>query len=305
MRREEVATSSQNLTAKCNNHTDCETVKPYFGIEEINNFVSTSETEGSGRRTDTGPRSPGARGAALAAPAPGELAGPGAVLILDTSTPKLGHLDSSIGRLFNRRNRKLWSRAIWGLKLPGRYYFLTLTTTPESPSLVKVWHNFQRWMKRYRPGVCWIYCFTNEGKGKGVLHMVLRLGMKQKRVDADELRAYWYSLTGATQMKIKRVPEVKKEDLALYLANQKNKRGMAKEMGYQSAVTRWRWSSGWLPKGFTREFGRAWVRLNGVPYGLKLKVLSDWLHNWHEHNGATWTPARLFYDSDHGWISDA
>jgi hypothetical protein len=38
MSREEVATSSQNLANKCNNHPAWEIVKPYFGIVGINNL---------------------------------------------------------------------------------------------------------------------------------------------------------------------------------------------------------------------------------------------------------------------------
>jgi hypothetical protein len=133
--------------------------------------------------------------------------------------------------------------------------------------------------------------------------MVLRLGMKQKRLDAKEVRAYWYSLTEKTvnYVKIKHVPESKKDDLALYLANQKNKRGMAKEMGYQSAVTRWRWSKGWLPKGFGRAFARGWARTGDIPFGLKLKVLSDFLMRYYK-DPETWIPGKMEKDLDEGWI---
>lgn len=236
--------------------------------------------------------------------------------MFNTSTPKLGHFETVVGRMFNRRNRKMWSRAIWGLKLPGRYFFLTLTSTPKSPDLKDTWHALQRWFKRYRPGITWLYCFTIEGKARvrewdpdnsraTVIHMIIRLGMKQKRLDVKEVRKEWTKLTGARQIKIRYVPESKKEKLAGYISNQKLKRGLAKEMGYQSAVTRWRWSSGWLPKGFTKQFGRAWVDTskNGVPYGLKLKVLSDWLHRYKFKDGLTWRPGELVYDGPEiGWI---
>jgi len=107
------------------------------------------------------------------------------VLMFNTSTPKLGHFEESIGRVFNRRNRKMWSRAIWGLRLPGRYYFLTLTSTPESPDLKDTWDALRKWLQRYRMGITWLYCFTIEGKAKNrkwdlqntratVIHMVIR-----------------------------------------------------------------------------------------------------------------------------------
>lgn len=292
MKREEADTSSRkdvSLTANAGYN--------YFGNDGINSLSITDDLEGS-------PRSPGAACGALAPPDPGEL---GASPILDTSTPESGQTVSSVGRLFNRRNRRFYSRAIWGLKLPGRYYFLTLTTAPGSPALLKIWNALRKWLKRYRPGICWLYCFTTEGKGQGVIHMILRLGHQMKNLDVVEVRAYWHKLTGAKQVKILRTTEADKEDLAGYLANQKRKRGLAKEMGYQSTITRWRWSKGWLPRGFTKEFGRAWVRLANVPYGLKLKIISEWLLRFKLTDGDTWVPYRMeklgdWHEGYAGWV---
>lgn len=301
MRRKEDTSSSQN-----NQKLTCLSLgRDCFGSEEVNNFpCDEPEKPYTGivdRKFASKSKTEGLESGLGRVPCGGSAAAGDPVLILDTSTPQSAQKLESIGRLFNRRNRRMWSRAIWALKLPGRYYFLTLTTTPESPALEKVWNSLRQWMKRYRPGICWLYCFTNEGKGQGVIHMVLRLGMKQKRLDANEVRAYWYGLTGARQVKIKAVPESKKEDLALYLANQKNKRGLAKEMGYQSAVTRWRYSKGWLPRGFGRVFGRAWVRVGDVPFGLKLKVLSDFLMRYYK-DSETWVPGKMEKDDTEGWI---
>lgn len=205
------------------------------------------------------------------------------VLILDTSTPKLDGALHSVGRLFNRRNRKMWSRAIDGLRLPGRYWFLTLTTTPTSPSLKSLWNGLRIWLKAYRPGIVWIYCFTTEGKGMGVIHMIVRLGMKQKRIDAKQIRAYWKERTGASQVKLKYVPESKKEDLASYVANQKTKVGVACEMGYQSSVTRWRWSYGWLPRGYGKSKSKLWGKLlhDGTPQDIILEQSNHLLHKMH------------------------
>lgn len=202
--------------------------------------------------------------------------------ILDTSTPKSAGVASSVGRLFNRRNRKMWSRAIDGMKLPGRYYFLTLTSTPESPELDSLWNGLRQWLKCHRAGICWLYCFTCEGKGQGVIHMVIRLKHRQKNVDVNELRDYWRSRTGAAQIKIKRVPESQKDNLASYLVNQKFKVGMACEMGYQSAVTRWRWSKGWIPKGFGKVKARAWAKMLDAPSEVRLSVCSSLLHKMYE-----------------------
>jgi hypothetical protein len=201
--------------------------------------------------------------------------------ILDTSTPKSDGRCSSVGRLFNRRNRKMWSRAIDGMRLAGRYYFLTLTTTPTSPSLPVLWNGLRIWLKAYRPGICWLYCFTTEGKGMGVIHMVVRLLPRQKNIDVNVLRKYWKERTGASQLKIKRVPENRKDDLASYIANQKTKVGLACEMGYQSAVTRWRWSRGWIPKGYGKLKSKTWALLLNADPVDRVKASVDLLHKMH------------------------
>lgn len=198
--------------------------------------------------------------------------------ILDTSTPKLGSRPSSVGRVFNRRCRKLYSRVHLGLCLPGRYYFLTLTSSPLSPPLERSWDALRKWLKVAVPGICWCYCFTNEGHG--VIHMVLRIHALAKNLDVRALRRYWKKSHKATQVRIIRVKHG--EDLASYLANQKRKNRMAKEMGYQSGVTRWRWSKGWIPKGFTQQFGRIWVRTQALTIGERLKIVSDCINLEHE-----------------------
>lgn len=236
-------------------------VSVYFsGKESINNFRWDRDF-GSGTK-------------GLTSQAPGTMGGlaQGACPMVHTTTPKVAHALHSVGRAFNRRNRKMWSRVIDGLRLPGRCYFLTFTTTPNSPSLPALWNGLRQWLKRSRPGICWLYCFTMEGglyhKGSpGVIHMVIRLHMKQKNLDINEVRAYWKERTGASQLKILRVPESKKEDLADYIANQRNKVRMAREMGYQSAVARWHWSKGWLPKGYGKSKSKLWGKMlhQGVP----------------------------------------
>jgi len=177
----------------------------------------------------------------------------------------------------------MYSRVLLGLRIPGQYYFITLTSTPKSPALEKTWDCLRKWLHAYRPGMCWIYCFTNEGHG--VIHMVIRLGKGEKRLDARTVRAYWENLTGARQIVIKHVKEHHKEDLASYLANQKHKNRLGKEFAYQnnqkSAVTRWRWSKGWIPKGFTKQFGRLWVSWSNAPGNLRLKVINDAINKAH------------------------
>jgi len=195
--------------------------------------------------------------------------------MLDTPTPKGEHVVSSVSprkrahRTFSKMHRRMYSRVLLGLRLPGRYYFITLTSSPASPPLESTWNALRVWLKRYRPGMCWIYCFTLEGHG--VIHMVVRLPMRSKNINVKVLRAYWQKLTGATQIRIVRVRESNKEDLADYLVNQKLKKGLGQEFAHQSSITRWHWSKGWLPKGFTKEFGRLWVDWIDAP---------DYIREW-------------------------
>lgn len=204
--------------------------------------------------------------------------------MLDTTTPPDHHFEktvsSKIRRLkFGKSTRKMYSRIMLGLQLPGNYYFVTLTSTPSSPSLVKTWPLLSKWLHRYRPGMSWIYCFTNEGHG--VIHMIIRLGKGEKRIDVRVLRKYWESLTGARQLVIRHVAESQKEDLAAYLVNQKRKKGLGRELIFQnneiSAITRWKTSKGWLPLGFGKTFGRLWVQLIDAPDGIRYKLVNECL----------------------------
>jgi hypothetical protein len=113
--------------------------------------------------------------------------------------------------------------------------------------------------------------------------MVVRLGHCQKNIDVKALRAYWKERTGASQVVIKRVPENKKEDLISYLANQKIKIGMSCELGYQSAVSRWRWSKGWIPKGYGKVKSKIWGKLlhSGTPQEIILSQVNIVLHKMH------------------------
>lgn len=111
--------------------------------------------------------------------------------MLDTSTPECEHLDKRVLRrrhAFGRVSRRIFSRINLGLMIPGRYFFLTLTTTPTSPALVQVWNAWRMWLLRYRPGICWSVVFTDEGKGKGVIHQVVRIPPGQKWLDVRTVR---------------------------------------------------------------------------------------------------------------------
>jgi hypothetical protein len=179
----------------------------------------------------------------------------------------------------SRMSRRLYSRCILGLKLPGRYYFITWTSSPQSPPIKKSWSALRQWLKVKRPGAKWIYCFTDEGHG--VIHMILRLGKGEKRLDVKEVRKHWERLHKANQIRIEHVPESMKDNLAAYLGEQRKKRSLAGEFMWQDLLVRWHWSKGWLPQGFTRAFGRVWVRLFDISPGQREKALSDWLHACH------------------------
>ena len=183
-------------------------------------------------------------GAILSAPAPrvGGMAGAGGLSavpgpagypapMLDIPTPQVRHL---FKRQLTARSRRLFSRAVMGLALPGVYYFLTLTSSPESPPLKKSWGIFKKWLHRYRPGSVWIYVFTDEGHG--VIHMIIRMGKNEPRIEVKVLRKYWEKIHKARQIKILYVR--RPQDLAAYLADQRNKKRLGAELAWQDGIQR-------------------------------------------------------------------
>ena len=194
--------------------------------------------------------------------------------MLDIPTPPNAYgLRALSRRLLGKSSRRLYSRLILGLAIPGRYYFCTWTTTKDHPLTEKDWRNLSLWLHRQRPLAVWCYVITREGNG--VIHLVLRLGKGEKRLDAKETRAYWTALTGARQIKLVFVSEPL--DLASYLADQRRKKTLSGEFAWQDDMVRWRWSKGWLPKGFTRAFGRVWYRLLSAPPHIRENVVKTWL----------------------------
>jgi len=142
------------------------------------------------------------------------------------------------------------------------------------------------------------YGITGEGKGRGVIHMICRLLPGQKRMDVNLLRKHWFEMTGAKQLKIVYVPPSMKDNLAAYIADQRKKRGLAGEMAWQDFLERWRWTSGWLPKGFTRVFGRVWWRWSQVgEEWLTQAVIEAWLLRCHEDPSQLSNPPQPFHDA--------
>jgi len=217
--------------------------------------------------------------AAAAVPGP---AGPGGAArvagcpILDTHTQEceksLPRKPVSVKFFTRRMSRSVFSRTMMGMCLPGRYYFLTLTSSPESPPIKKSFNKLRMWLKKERPGISWIVVFTAEGFG--VIHMVFRLPLRSKNIDVRLLRARWKKWHKATQIKILRASS-DHEKLANYLADQRKLRKLGSEMSWQDDLTSWGWSSGWIPKGFTKEFGRLYVDWIDAPEELRKKVIRD------------------------------
>lgn len=80
---------------------------------------------------------PGASGARVAVPGPSSN--------LDTLLRKTDKLRNG------RSRKKLFSRAVVGLMLPGDYYFITFTSARESPGLNQSWENLRKWLRRNYP----------------------------------------------------------------------------------------------------------------------------------------------------------
>lgn len=216
--------------------------------------------------------------------------------MLDTPTPESGEVSGPVKGGLSSSARRLYSRVILGLKIPGRYYFITWTSSPQSPPIEKSWDPLRKWLKYKRPGACWCYCFTDEGFG--VIHMVLRLGKGEQRLDVKEVRAHWERLHKAKQIRIDHVPESMKNNLAAYIGDQRAKRKLGGEMAWQDDMIRWRWSKGWLPKGFTKEFGRVWHSLQDISLGQREKAVHDWLAVCHQHPEAVMIPPIASSDND-------
>jgi len=196
--------------------------------------------------------------------------------MLDTPTPfaqkNVPRSNGSIRFLKDRRSRRIYSRVMLGMNLPGRYYFLTLTSSPDSPSIKKSFNKLCMWLKSERPGISHIHVITDEGFG--VIHMVFRLPLRSKNIDVRLLRARWKKWHKAKQIVIKRA-QSDHEKLADYMSDQRKMRKLGSEMSWQDSIISWDWSPGWIPKGFTKAFGRLYVDWIDAPEELRKKVIRD------------------------------
>ena len=206
-------------------------------------------------------------GGAVGGPCPPEAAPP----ILDIPTQR----KAIARRLLSSRCRRLFSRAILGVLLPGMYYFVTLTSSPQSPPIARSWRGLRRWFRKYRPLTEYIYVMTDEGYG--VIHMIIRLGPREKRIEIKELRAYWKVHHIAVQIRIRPVTTSDREQLVKYISDQRKRRGLAGEMAWQDTMVKWRPSRRWLPKAFGRSFGRFWWYNREKPVHIRESEIHDWL----------------------------
>lgn len=212
--------------------------------------------------------------------------------MLDTPTPQSGQGDVPAAK--NRRfpvtpsARRLYNRVMLGLLIPGRYYFITWTTTPQGRTVSEYWPALRKYLKRYRPGSTWAYCLTKEGRGRGVIHLVMRIGAEESRPEAIDLRSQWYALTGARQLRIERVKRPDK--LAPYMSDQRRGKRLAGELSFQDEILRWRWSRGWLPKGFIREYGRFFWRYAEINKELRDQAVKHWIRECHAEGSLVEAP---------------
>jgi len=207
--------------------------------------------------------------------------------LLDTHTPECEHEKRSINDELavkfwrTKSSRRLFSRVMLGLLLPGRCYFCTFTSSPQSPDIRRSYAALRMYLKRNRKGCSWIHVFTAEGHG--VLHMVIRLRSRQRNLDIKEMKAYWKKLHKADQVTILRVRHANK--LANYLSDQRKKRKLGSEMSWQDLITSWHWSKGWIPTGFTKKFGRYWYDMEtaGVPSEIRDKEIRILIKEAHKN----------------------
>ena len=200
------------------------------------------------------------------------------------------------------RQGTIWSRVYLGMALPGRYHWLTLTSSPESPPIKRDWPELLRWLHRFNPGIELIRVITDEGHG--VAHIVTRLKRNQKNIDVVALRAWWEDHHRATQIKIVPV-RLKKDALIRYISEQARK-GLSSEMAGQVHVISFGRTRHWIPYGFCVVFSRFWYRhsLVGVPPAALSLVVADWVRACHREGSIVeppeviWTPETISEPSD-------
>jgi hypothetical protein len=209
-------------------------------------------------------------GAAAAAASPLQRGAAGVAPILDIPTPDCGQ-SPRLG--LNPVSRRIFSRALMGVKKPARYYFLTVTSSPVEPLERRHWDALRQHLRRLLPRTVHFHVITKEGFG--VIHIILRLGRGEKRLEIRPFREWWRSYHKAIQVKIIRVNN--RDELCKYIADQRHKHALAGEFAWQDDIVSWGYSKGWLPKGFCKHFGRFWFHSRDADLGQREMFLHDWL----------------------------
>jgi len=203
--------------------------------------------------------------------------------ILDIPTP---HYGMNVKRGLDGRSRRIFSRAVLGVKKPGRYYFLTVTTTKENPLKKEHWDMLRKKLKEILPKTVHFHVTTSEGNG--VIHVILRLGKGEKRLEIIPFRSWWFNYTGAKQIKILRVSN--KKDIARYISDQRYKKDLAGEFCWQDCIQSWGYSKGWLPKGFGKQFGRFWFKSRDADMGQREMFVHDWMMRCYDNEAEIYCP---------------
>jgi hypothetical protein len=226
------------------------------------------------------------------------LQGPGSACpLLDPLLPKSEYVKSFFERRRLPVQRKVHSRISWGLVLPGRYTFATFTNVGKGKQQLANFRKIKWWLKRHYPGIAGCRVFTDEGGG--VVHIVLRQGMRQKRIDKTELDLYLVETAGCGFCDLKRV--YNKKGLADYLANQRVKNGLAKEMSRQTQMTKYNYFGEWLPRGWLSKFGRAWYKTMGMSREDRRVWFTKWLYDYQKNPSCRSPDHPVTWESDIGW----
>lgn len=212
--------------------------------------------------------------------------GGGHAPMLDIPTPECGIV---IKGGLTSRSRRIFSRALLGVKKKGRYYFLTVTSSPAEHLEKKHWDRLRKKLKELLPRTVHFHVITSEGHG--VIHIILRLGKGENRLEIKPFRAWWRSYHKATQVRIVRINN--KIDLARYISDQRHKKKLAGEFAWQDCIVSWGYSAGWLPKGFTPHFGRFWHKSRDADMGKREMFLHDWLMRCYEQPSEITNPPRI------------
>lgn len=164
--------------------------------------------------------------------------------------------------IWTRRKRRIWGNVNIGLSLPGTYYFLTLTSSPQSPDSIT--HSWDLLLKRlHRRGYKFDYYGVRTNEGHGVLHVVIRIRKGQMRLKIDEIRRMWVELHAAPQMRIEKIR--KKTEMSNYMTQPdcRARAPISWEMSKQNHIISTFRSRWWLGPGWRQVSKPIWQLVYG------------------------------------------